>query len=104
MIELLTTPELKESVADELAGVRARFAAGRAAAGLTLKQVAAGAGVSFVAVSQFERGVSSMSLAVFLRCCARLHLRTDYVLHGTGPVFIGGRPASGKPRRATRVS
>lgn len=57
-----------------------------------LPQLGEAVGMSFQAISQFEKGISSMSLEKFLRLCQVLHLRTEWVLHGRGARFEGGPP------------
>ena len=103
MVELLPAPELNQ--ADARHDYQRRFAEGREAAGATLKEVAAAAGVSFVVISQFERGLSSLSLPVFLKACAFLGVRTGYVLEGEGRMFSGARrqPTARGGRKAARV-
>ncbi|MBG8556174.1 helix-turn-helix domain-containing protein [Hymenobacter guriensis] len=80
-----------------------RFAEGRAEASFTLQAVADVVGISKAAVSQFEKGKSSLSLDKFLKACEALNLRTEWVLHGKGKMFDGERPApqrvQGRPAR-----
>jgi hypothetical protein len=55
-------------------------------------------GKSLQYVSQFEQGRNEMTVAQFVRACAALHLRTEWVLEGVGPMFRrGGRPTAPKP-------
>ena len=104
MVEPITAPELNQTT-DTRHAYQQRFAESRAAAGATLKEVAAGAGVSFVVISQFERGLSSLSLPVFIAACAFLGVRTGYVLEGEGRMFTGPRrqPTARGGRKAGRV-
>ncbi len=69
-----------------------RFAEARAIAGVSLKTVAAGAGVSIAAISQFELGKQSLRLDTFVLACAALHLNPAWVLMGAGKMFLTGRP------------
>ena len=76
---------------------QARFSMARKAAGVSLKSVAESAGVSFQAISQFERGRQSLTISVFLKACEALNLNTSFILHGTGPMFTpGGAPGPTK--------
>lgn len=103
MVETIIAPELNQ--VDTRHDYQRRFAECRAAAGATLKEVAAAAGVSFVGISQFERGLSSLSLPVFVAACAFLGVRTGYVLEGEGRMFAGSRrePTRRGGRKAARV-
>lgn len=88
MNETTTAPEINRPAA-----YQRRFHEARAAAGASLKEVAEAAGVSVAAVSQFERGLSSMSLPVFVAACAFLGVRCGCILEGEGRLFVGARRA-----------
>ncbi|GAA4393508.1 helix-turn-helix transcriptional regulator [Hymenobacter koreensis] len=79
---------------------RSRLAKGRELAGMTLKDLAEALGVSLQNVSQVERGKQSMTVERLLQTCAVLRLRTEWVLHGTGPMFVGGSVGKRPAKRA----
>lgn len=93
-------PELKPT------DYQRRFAQGRAEARMTLQAVADAAGISLQAISQFEKGKSSISLAHFLPACDAMKLRVEWVLKDIGPMFDGARPEPNtrKKRPAKRAT
>lgn len=90
---------------DLLADVRARFRAGRLAAGFSLARTGAAAGVSLQAIGQFEQGRQGLQLVHFVTACAAMRLDVKWVLQGVGEMFDGARPVGGRKggRRASRV-
>ena len=104
MVESLIAPELNRPATDPRTAYQCRFHEARAVAGASLKDVAVAAGVSIAAVSQFERGLSSMSLPVLLAACAFLGTRAGWVLEGEGRMLAGARrvPTVRGGRRAAR--
>ncbi|RPD50042.1 XRE family transcriptional regulator [Hymenobacter sediminis] len=94
MVQHDTLPEVKQEFTPT--AYQRRFKEGRIAAGASLKAVADEVGVSLQTIGQFELGKQSMKIDNFLKACEALHLRTDWVLHGTGPMFTGARPVPTK--------
>lgn len=96
MTEANTPTDLKQSYTPT--DYQRRFKQARETAGLTLASVAGAVGCSLQAIAQFEKGVSSISLANFLKACEAMKVRTDWVLHGSGKMFDGAPPEPTRER------
>jgi len=93
MVVLDMPSKLKQDTEEKFPSmIQLRFAYARREVGFPLKKVAEGAGISFQAIAQFEKGQQSLKIEHFVAACDAMHVRVEWVLKGKGEIFDGEKP------------